>query len=177
MNLKHNKYIFTIFIFFSYLINNSLSLQNKATNKTRDFMTSYIKAFRGKDWVMDKDCLSVKFDDMSRELISDIKERNWIKFGFTLYSIIRLEMKECPFEDIEGIFKDLRISMKNGSSLTNTLKNYTYLELELKKYLDSDKSASSFGSFIGRITKIVVYGDVRVEEIPELKNNFNFLSK
>ncbi len=165
-----NKHFYLILISLCFL---NLSLQEIARSSTRDFVTAYFQTIRGKDYILDRDCLSGKFDDMVKELIAEFKERNWIMFAVTLHSIISLELKNCPVEDFEGIIKDLRISMKNGTSLANTLKNFSCIKEEFKEYLNSEESSAALGHLIGKLTKIVVYGDIR--EIEHQENNMIFL--
>ena len=153
--IKQKQILYAFLILLSIF---NFTSENRVTNSSRDFFSSYLQTFKGKDWRMDINCLSGEFDELTKELLTDFENKNWIKFAMTLSSVIKLEKESCPIEDIEGIVEDLKIAINNGSSLTNTLKNISLIEEELKEFFASGKTAALFGQLLGKLTKIVVYG-------------------
>ena len=167
-----NFYFYFYLIFINICLMNNTLLENTGCF-ARDFLMSYFQTIRGNEYTLDKDCLCGKFNDMIMELLADIEQRNFIMVAETLHSIITLEMKMCPVEDFKEILKDLKISMKNGSSFTNTLKNFYFINEKFNEYRNSDESLVALGNFIGKLTKVILYGDVR--EIQLDNYNMHFL--
>ncbi len=127
-------------------------------HNTRDFINSYLGVIKGKEFVLDTDCFSGKFDELFEVVLNTIRTLNVVKFVKTIEEMIHLEETKCPIREIKEIFADFYTANKNGLVLKNIMKNSALIEHNISQYISSDRSACALGNFAGAIMKIVTYG-------------------
>jgi hypothetical protein len=127
-------------------------------NAYRDFWKAYFGIIKGKDFVLDVDCMGGKFDDLWDELKIDLISSNWPMILLTLEKIYILEKEKCPFDVYSSILVDFITALRNGTLFKNTLKNMSLLKEKISQFIKSDKGACAMGTCVGEITKIMTYG-------------------
>lgn len=124
----------------------------------RSFMIGYMSIIQGPEFILDKDCLSGRFDHYLLDLESAIKQRNYFLIIIDSLQIYQLEKEKCPMESLDQLFSDLIISLRKGTAYRNILKNMDKIDGLVRNFLDKEKDYFKFGILFGEIVKIIVYG-------------------
>jgi hypothetical protein len=127
--------------------------------RARDYLTGYLDVVVGKDYNLNIDCLSGKFDTTLSKIEQAIESFDYTTAFFQLKNLYSLEMSTCPMAVFELINRDFEIAFRKAIVLRNVFKNFFAIDELCKEYVfDSDRSAKGLGTLMGKLTKIVVYG-------------------
>lgn len=152
-----NRKVFLLLLTILSVIKVSTS-SNAITTASRDFWSAYFGVIKGKEFIMDVDCLGGKYDEYFTDLQTALLSMDFVKILFDLDMILNLEVEKCPLAEYNRIIKDLKISFRNGTLMKNVLRNFAFIQSKIEKYMESDRSACATGSCVGEITKIAIYG-------------------
>ena len=131
---------------------------NDWAKNTREYWSAYFGVIKGRDFHLDQDCLSGKFNELFDELNRAILTMDVVQVIYNIEKMIELEKTTCPLGDSTRILQDFNTAMRNGTLLKNVMKNFSLLKDKLTKYYDSDRSSCALGTCIGEVTKILTYG-------------------
>jgi len=153
--MSNSRKIFVLCMFI-FLVQSNCA--NDWGKDTRDFWSAYFGVIKGREFHLNEDCLSGKFNDLFDDLNRAILTMDVVQVIYNIEKMIELEKTTCPLGDSTTILKDFNTAMRNGTLLKNVLKNSSLLKDKLTKYFDSDKSPCALGTCIGELTKILTYG-------------------
>jgi hypothetical protein len=139
------------------LLVQSLCVQEWAKSP-REYWSAYFKVIKGKEFSLDKDCLSGKFNEYFEDLNKALLTSDVVQIVWNINRIFNLESSVCPFEEYSTILRDFNTALRNGTLMKNIMKNSSLIKEKVQMYIQSDRSACALGTCIGEVTKIVTYG-------------------
>jgi hypothetical protein len=155
--MNNLKYILLILILFTTTTN--ICCHREWNTDYKEFWSSYLQIFKGDDYKMDYDCLDGQFNNMLDNLDEAILKQDMAKVIYTVYNIFVLEKRKCPITETDEIIEDIKTALGNGMFFSNFMKHRLYIAEGIVKYLHSkDHSYIGLGRFVGKITKILIYG-------------------
>jgi len=135
-----------------------VSCEDDWGKNSREFWEAYFSVIKGKEFKLDKDCFSGKYNKLFDELNEEFLTRNYFEMLITLKKIITLDMENCPYKDELLIISDAKTALHNGTFFKNLMRNKSKLTEVIKSYLKSEKTSAQLGKVIGELTKILTYG-------------------
>lgn len=148
----------SIFVILLSIVILGASCEDDWGKNSREFWETYFSVIKGKEFKLDKDCFSGKYNKLFDKLNEEFLTRNYFQMLMTLKSMINLEIENCPYNDELLIISDSQTAMHNGTFFKNLMKNKSKISEVIKNYTKSDKSAAQLGRLIGELTKILTYG-------------------
>jgi hypothetical protein len=149
------KYILVILAIFT----TTISCHREWNINYKDFWGSYLQIFKGDDFKMDYDCLDGQFANMLDNLDEAILKQDVAKVFYNVYNIFVLEKEKCPITETGEIVEDIKTALGNGMFFSNFMKHRLYIAEGMVEYIRSkDHSYIGLGKFVGKITKVLVYG-------------------
>ena len=143
------------------------SIQSQISLFGRDFITGLLTTVKGKDFVLDENCLSAEFDKDCENLADAIKSGNVFK-GLAAAAAIKDELqRKCPANEVTKIFKDT-MDLGTLEIMSRFAKHRQEMTDLLKEELFHKITAKNMGEFFGKMVNIIVYG---------MSHNLSFLAE
>jgi hypothetical protein len=125
----------------------------------RDFVKSLFQTIKGKQWVIDDNCLAGNvFEKILAKLEEAISHHDTGEIFAETVLLLELEWYKCPVAEYQDLQHDFITSLRNGTAYKNFLRNLNLLKNKFLEYIQSDRSPCSLGNFVGLLSKVVVYG-------------------
>jgi len=156
MRIKLNLY--SLLIVFLAICCKSQFLSNNE-HLSREFFEAFLKSTIGSEKLLDKDCLSGKFDEYYKEFNKSILIKDIVGISFYLNMMVHLEIEKCPLDDLKMLYKEFRTSWKNGNTWENIMKHSDIMKSKIQEFVShKSKTPTDIGLFAGYMYKVLVYG-------------------
>jgi hypothetical protein len=144
-----------LYIIFFILL--SLTLCENYVKTPREFLSSFLKAYKGSDYTLPAKCLDGDFNLDLNKIIPTINRENILTFLMLSKKVTDKLAADCPFQELSYIFNTYNQLITSGDIINKSKSHMQEVFTIIKSIINkSDWTVAELGTALGTYTKVIL---------------------